>query len=252
MTKFKCLFCIVGIITLFVIEGCTTELECSEGREAAQCSNGTICIDNECRLASRGERCKENAHCLFDSDVCDNGTCVEGTRCNDRSDCLNEMPCINHICRDIKIGNNCKNDSMCPRDAICHNNECIEGRRCSSNIECRGYNDKDVCVGTMCAMLQEGEKCVDNECSGTLVCDSLGICRMPCEKATDCTPNSTHACVNRVCIPAGQGSVCTDHSQCGVGSVCINNACTYGKRCVTASDCDANETCHDTVCKKAN
>lgn len=101
--------------------------------------------------------------------------------------------------------------AMCPK--------CADTKACGSNDDCAsGFCDNNVCATKTCAK--------DSECGSGLKCNlDEGICYTP-ESCSDGIKNQ-------------------DETDIDCGGSC--SACTFGQKCLEASDCDTNE-CTGNVC----
>ena len=245
----------------------------------SECGLGTLCIVDRCDVGCRSSRDCPGAAPLCQTDLGDNGTCVE---CLSNAECSRGESCDAGTCVA-----SCRNDSDCAGQrcntetmrcvACLASSQCPLGQVCSADNTCEGgcLGDRDCqaasphCVG---ATATNPGACV--ACTGPRDCDSNqacvdNMCVASCDRNSDCPGQvcdlGSHACVE-----------CLTTANCALGSVCAQNDCVSGCEgsrdcpaskpvcapaagpngtcfeCVGDNDCPGSETCEGNVCKSVD
>lgn len=194
----------------FVVSGQDPDNEC---QSAAVCNGAGACIFPDGTTCSVGS-------------TCTSGNCVDGVCCNTActgtcQGCnVGRTGSANGFCTNITAG--VDPDNECPGDAFCTAGACVapNGTTCSVGANCSSGNCVDgvccnsACTGTCqaCSAAKKGggtdgscgqvspDTDPDNECPGTAVCSSAGVCRNQngtlCATASECLSGN---CVDGVC-----------------------------------------------------
>ena len=245
--------------TLLEGETCGEEVE-------AECADGMICLDGECRHP-----------CLLDAVTGDPGVCAEGSVCLELN--VEGTPllaiggCVPNDCDPTTTGE-CAEGEQCVAagwgftgeaevvfgrclestsdgalgDACEINEDCVEGLICDG--VCRAYCER-AGGDTDCA---EGETCF----AAWGETSPIGLCRITCEPfAADGGCEATEKCLplyeditTGFCWEAGdgdEGSACEASNECTNGMLCVDGACT--RVCDAAAEAGGPGAClEDEAC----
>jgi hypothetical protein len=206
----------------------------------------------------------------------------EGSACTSSLECRGGLECRGAVCRRRPVDANALCDLVfdeCPTGLICAP---IGGElRCRSSIatidqECGGLSGLPTCeVGLSCVASEGsvsfcrasggelGDACsTASPCNARLTCLSSVCWPSPAAEGGVCEPDSPQPCQSglecrtgggtSVCVPEGV-TPCSDASPCGVGQVCVSNACEVplsegevctvgtGIPCAAGLDCTAGD-----------
>lgn len=118
--------------------------ECVECNNSGQCSNGKICINNECKCPTG----------YIESPV--TGNCIPAPSCENDNDCGDCFECVSEQCVEKQCGANeiCINDvcrTLCSEDGDCPENQFCDGGICSEiPIDCDFPQLMDIQIGYSC------------------------------------------------------------------------------------------------------
>jgi len=226
-------------------------LACSDGNA---CTLGDVCTGGAC-LGGAVTTCDDGNPCTLDS--CDQTAgCshppVAGS-CNDGNKCTTLDACVGGVCVgdfvDCDDGNECTIDN-CDTEQGCtptpiegkscdDGNDCTEDTACDASGECVGED-----LGCQC---EQNSDCVgfedDDLCNGTLFCDKSGPPPYSCEV----DPNTIVACP----VPAGLDGACTT-STCNPNTgTCSTKIGPDNVVCNDGSLCTSGDSCQAGACKGA-
>ncbi len=219
---------------------CTTDC-CVNG----VCSNTSVCLDTSCAAGNTPISCDDNNVCTADSCNDEAATCCDHvpipcpalpcqriTGCNPITGCQYTFDCR----EPAAPGQTCCPDDGNPCTAeFCDQATglCDEDPECVTAADC---DDQNVCTTDIC----------DGSC-----CEHLDIpCPvLPCFRATGCNP-ITGCIYVPDCRTGSLGACCPDD-----GNICTDEFCAQGTGvcgktpdCVTAADCNDNDTCTSDAC----
>ncbi|MEZ4287625.1 MAG: hypothetical protein R3A47_05675 [Polyangiales bacterium] len=279
--------CVGGTCVLQQGEGiCTADNQCQGaltcspsgvcGGDGATCSlNGdcvNTCIDGTCSpFSPAGGDCDlvDNVDCQG-ALLCVLGTCVGGvatgdTGCATGGFCLDtNASCVSNTCVLQQGEGTCSGDNDCEGALTCEAGTCeagiaTGGTGCTVNAYCS--NASASCVSDVCVLQQgEGTCSGDNDCEGSLTCES-GVCKAGIDNGqTGCTTNayctdSNASCVGDTCVLQQGEGTCTTDAECEGALTCDAGVCKAGidngaTGCsVTSAYCtDANAACVSDTC----
>ncbi len=252
---------------------------CSESRErppapnpGAACESSDECVELACVADARWP----GGYC---SSYCDEGTCVEGSRCiegfgtrplclaecTSDGDCREGYQCWAGVCRPT-----CLSDSECGAagaacvDGRCTGAECAIDSDCGAALRCLGGRCVDAPADAGGGTLPDGSPCGGpTECASGICLPPAqgGVCAAPCtdrESCVDfdlaCAPvaldvdgDGAGDTVVSACVPAdpaGQflAGYCRNDSDCE-SRVCLRSQCQ--ESCDDDTDCLAGQVCRD-------
>ena len=239
-----------------------TALGSSEGgvcRTDSQCTGDDVkCIgDPGSQVCTQsdgeiGDACADVRHCIADRGlVCSSGTCRVAAMgaCTADGNCAGPLVCQSLVCTALgsSEGGVCRTDGQCtgsdlicvgdPGSQVCRQSSGGIGNPCANSGHCTARADL-VCDRSACRAQVAGACTVDDNCAGTLVCQSQvctalgssvgGVCRAD----SQCTGDDV-ICIgdpgSQVCTQIGDGSeasVCNIDTDCDGSLFCSNNTCT--------------------------
>ena len=258
---------------------------CEPGSEDCRCLDDelceldTRCIDNVCTscLGEIGCGCDIGGGCEGDG-VCVDGVCGPNS-CINAYSCiragLEGFLCIDGACRICETNRECERSSAYGLGSFCVLGRCVDPpSECDPELEfceCASAEDCNL-ESTTAGMVCADFRCVpcrnDDNCSGTSYyglgaqCE-VGLCQAwdppcseddleacTCQGWIDCQDDEqtrNMLCVEELCRPCLDNTMCEQLSRYGEGSVCEEGRCLPPRRCdpelevcgcVTALDCD--------------
>ncbi len=187
----------------------------SAGSLCAACTSDAACTSGKCVTLAAGSFCGQN--------------CASNTDCRSGFTCFDFSGAIGKQC--IPQSGRCDD---------CNAQGCADAQYCEVNTgNCRAatpscgscLNDAQCGAGAVCAQLGTGRVCLDT-CTG-------GGC------ASDYTCSTTAVPGSQVCAPtSGSCTTCNlTAASCSGGTPVLDPVACRCVGCVTATDCDAGETC---------
>ena len=230
------LLCLLVVLALGSIRGCTTGGAGGGGGTPADLCAGVVCPqDSECSAAT-GE-CEPNAPGGDGEEAGAGHPCDPlGQPCAGPVDCGEQLVCLDGICS-CTDGSCCADESFCNGAEICEEGVCLDGVPvdCDDGVACtadRCDEENDTCVNT-----PDDEACDDGlYCNGPETCDHAEDCQAgarPCNEGEICNED-TDECAD-----------CLAHADCGDGLFCLDGQCVS---CRDDADCEENRFCLDTEC----
>ena len=202
----------------------TTGQPCASGY-----SSDNVCCDTACSGACdscAGGTCTRITGA--GSPSCSPFRCMGATSdcpatCSSDSACVSTYYCGSNTCKPKKA-----NGLACTGNNQCTSAHCVDSVCC--NTACNGACD--VCNATpgTCSLLADGTQVVS--CSPYLCSGAAAACPTSCVTTADCF--ATFACVGGKCQTQGQGTSCSNGTDCGgsfpfcVDGVCCDTACSGG------------------------
>ena len=221
---------------------------------SADCSSGSFCSGTSCAGAQGlGASCGGAGECA--SGFCVDGVCCESDCTGSCFACSNSKTGLtNGLCRAVSIGtdpdNECQQDTpaSCGFTGTCNGSGACgrwSGTVCVA-ASCSGstYTPAQTCNGSGVCQTVSTSSCGEYMCGAT-------ACKTSCASNADCT--SGFFCLGSVCTTVkGQGSACTDPSQCSTGACvdgfCCETACTGGcMACAGSKTAQANGLCRGII-----
>lgn len=222
-----------------------------------ECSEGMLCISNQCRaLPAPGSpclnsQCSEIGFCA----AIDGGTCVVrgalGASCTAHSECQSALACdpFTHLCVPLSpaSGERCTLAQRCPSGQVClgattHTAGMChlpqsEGGLCNTNFDCEGH--------LTCQSGDGGRSCqtrapIGAACNSAQSCQHGSVCT---DSICTALPLPGQSCAQaRVC----RWGLCRELANTDGGAVC-GALLSAGQRCQRNSDC-ASDSCVGGMC----
>ena len=208
------LVCLDGVCTLTEEPGgCTDDAECGEGR---------VCVDGECR--DEENTCQFSTEC-GEGRICVNERCTTG--CTDDAECIEGQVCEEGYCIDEPppVTPECVQNEDCDDGQICLDGTCFDACE-SGTVECAaGY----YCYFGRCRPDDLPRPfCVDDsDCAMGAVCRN-GVCRSPCSEHAECPRFDVTLtyCLEGLCATTNEAtSDCMEASDCMGGQSCVDGIC---------------------------
>ena len=259
-------------------DACTTDA-CSEGscvglpKPATGCDDGVLCTADLCHpaagclhLQADGLPCDDGDPCTT-LDACDGGNChgkAGASGCDDGNPCTSDGCKSGVGCTHLPAQGACDDGDPCTGAGACKQGKCAPGKdlgcTCKSTADCLGWEDGNVCNGTLvCDTSELPYVCkldpktvvtcepIKDPCAKTSCNTSTGNCDVAkAADGTGCTPQGK-ACLKGVCadgLCASEGSVnCDDANGCTL-DLCKNDAgCVHDSSAVAGKPCDDGDPC---------
>jgi hypothetical protein len=143
----------VALVTAVVaFSGCSADIAPRECESALDCQVGQLCQAGSCFNA-----CRDDDACGFGR-TCDQGLCVQATRCAETDDCAFGYVCVDPYC--VRQQDECATALDCPPGQECDRGACVP----RTGLECLTRDDCD-----------DNERCLDNRCVPADVVTDTGV-----------------------------------------------------------------------------
>ncbi len=236
------------------------------------CSEGKICISNECKPKNTDETgtsglcqsCEANQDCSEEGAVCIKlnfdksstaGEKVCTRPCEVNSECPTNFECVNvgDSTQCLPMNNDagkrtCSSSTLeCVKAADCGVGESCENNKCTSpdTAECdskKSCGSGETCRDFKCVADNTAE-CIDRkDCSSGEICID-GSCEKSAESCVFNEECDAGACVNGECL-----STCSETADCGSNERCRQGLCE-ALECRRTADCGGSEICVDAQCE---
>ncbi|HVU02859.1 MAG TPA: hypothetical protein VHE30_13960 [Polyangiaceae bacterium] len=193
-----------------------------------ECTNGARCLDGSCQAP---QTCDNSVDCRSRTDgrtICDATTkvcveCAKDVDCKDGKVCAVDTCVPSSTCTPGDSGTGCASGLICTQAG-----KCVQ---CEDQIDC-GSADQQCIDGTCLKTCQS-----DNDCSGTLLCDTAKGGCVQCLADTDCADIENcqaGKCVRDVCAQGVKSCVQNSVVECKANGsgIAAPVACPKGQDCV--------------------
>lgn len=229
-------------VALFLVGSCgdtTSDLITRPGDAARDCENDADCDaslprcqDGHCVADEPAAACESSEQCDDATAYCDTGSgvcrgCLEAAHCDAGQICvlpigscadpcsIGDCPTTNPVC-DLTTGlcTGCTSDAECPEALpVCDesNGRCVE---CASSEDCDG--EEPFCDAGRCVECLEPGHCQEQG-EG---CSPMGQCAVPCEDSSSCSLFD-----DPICDASGYCVECLSAVDCEDDETCVRNEC---------------------------
>jgi hypothetical protein len=203
--------------------------------EDTDCSDGALCTDTACHMATYQCTVPTGDEACDDGDVCTLDSCDGAGQCANAG-----------------IAGCCGVDADCPGDEefLCATGVCLEGSTC-------GLDETECC--TTASDCVDADTCTTDTCGVDGFCDNAAI-QGCCGADADCGDGeacTVDTCVGNVCSTIPILGCCDGDDDCDDGDFCTVNVCDPVGSCVGEivqgcchedADCDDSVACTDDLC----
>lgn len=203
----------------------------AEGTEcysSSDCKDGAPCLMGDGYSGVCGEvgDCESNFQC-GEGEACQSGKCRAVECTSSADDACGAYGCNTEtfVCR-----RSCTGDFECQGDNVCRSGTCQSSKCTAENaaVICMGYTC-DTVLGECRDSTDYSHECSEVGCASGYVCKNNYYCKKSCSPSS----TDTRQCGNYKCLPDNSfydspgtcPELCSDHSDCLNGTVCINSKC---------------------------